>query len=134
MSGQIDKYSLGRISDNLISFLQDNPGLSKSNPSIKELVSSVPLEFIDVSMRDSNLDTQALAIGYIIPGIGMPIEVRINRELGYCRIIIKADFNLPAFIPFGMDNFGNIVQGKKDNYRSLKQVINSLQFLFAELN
>lgn len=79
-------------------------------------------EAISVESRPSNSGTKARTISYIAVGSGIPLEIKINEELGYSALIINGDFTAPEYMPFSIDVFGNIVGYKKLNSTDISQV------------
>lgn len=67
---------------------------------------------IDVDKRPSQKGTSALTISYIIPGKGIPVELRINSKLRYSLLIVKSQMELRGYNPDFYDPFGNLAQSK----------------------
>lgn len=70
-------------------------------------------EFISVEETPSNAGTYGYAISYNLPGVGIPLELKLNPILGYTNIILKADEIIEQYKPAAEDRFGNIIQMKK---------------------
>ncbi len=51
-------------------------------------------------------------VSYVVKGIGIPIELRINPNLNYSHLILKVQKVFDGYEPFSKDNFDNIVQIK----------------------
>ena len=60
-------------------------------------------EHITFQLRPSNFGTQAYTISYITPGQGIPLEIKINKEIGYSKVIVKGEFVLSDYRPFAID-------------------------------
>jgi hypothetical protein len=72
-----------------------------------------PETYIEVTKRPSVAGTSALTYSLIVEDyLGIPIEVKINLELGYSDIYVKAENILPDYYPFFIDPFGNYMQVK----------------------
>lgn len=75
-------------------------------------------EYTSVELRPSGLGTMALDASYIIQhkpdevGGGIPLCLRINRQLGYSTIIVKTDSEVRGYDVFSEDPFGNKAQMK----------------------
>lgn len=70
-------------------------------------------DFIEVSMRPSNVGTQTLTMSYVIPYLqGIALELKMNATLRYSQIILKADELLTGYSIFAFDPWKNIVQNK----------------------
>lgn len=84
-----------------------------------------------IDIRPSAGGTSAKTVSYIT-GYGIPLETRINTELGYSAIILKGDFILDSYIPFGADHMGNIHQYKQWYSASLSDMKRELAFLCSK--
>lgn len=87
----------------------------KSTADLQKLVgtpwSCDPLtHIITLTYRPSEHATQALTLSYLWPGVGIPIEARINPAFRYSRIILKAGELFDEYRAFDLDSFCNIVQ------------------------
>jgi hypothetical protein len=72
--------------------------------------------FVKVEMRESNFGTQACTLSYISPNaVGIPIETKSNRVMGYTYIFLKADQELPGYESFALDHYHNVIQAKLVN-------------------
>ena len=67
---------------------------------------------IQIESRPSESGGEAYTIIYIIPAGGIPIEIRLNPNLDYSKIIVKTKSGLNDYKPFASDYFGNIIQDK----------------------
>jgi hypothetical protein len=72
-------------------------------------------DFIEIQKRPSNQGTYAYTLSYTRPNTGIPIEAKLNAQLGYSQIICKLRARLQGYEPFAQDPLGNIVQNKKIN-------------------
>lgn len=61
---------------------------------------------------NSQNGTNAWYIDYCREGLGLPIEIRLNRTLDYSKFIVKCEQEIKGYSPFAADPFGNIVQMK----------------------
>lgn len=77
-----------------------------------------PQDYLIVEWRPSNLGTRAIDASYVIQhergklGGGIPLSVKVNRELNYSQLIIKTPSELPGYAPFFQDQFGNLAQAR----------------------
>ena len=90
--------------------------------------------YIEADQRPSSLGTTALTYSYIVKGLGIPLEVRINQSLDYSKIIIKTHEQLPGYSPFVTDPFGNVVQEKDLKLSTKDQVREELERLSEYLS
>ena len=86
-------------------------------------------EFVEVSLRPSNLGTKAYTLSYIVEGSGIIIETRLNNILGYSQIIIKLGEVAPSYAPFSVDPYKNIAQNKVLESTNLEKVLKELEVL-----
>lgn len=70
-------------------------------------------ETLEILFRPSNQTTQALTLSYIKEGYGVPLEVRMNKSLGYSLVVVKLNEYLTGYKPMAIDCFGNVVQTKR---------------------
>lgn len=98
-----------------------------------------PNDYISLMFRPSSrykeyTTSLALTISYIMPGHGVPLEVRVNRSEGYSRIILKTNVKLiPGYKIFAIDNFDNIYQDKVLPSAHASQIKEELQNLLKQL-
>jgi hypothetical protein len=69
-------------------------------------------EFILVAMHPSNHCTRACTMSYVVQGSGIPVEVKVNADLRYSALIVKAELPILGFTPFAVDPNNNCVQHK----------------------
>lgn len=93
-----------------------------------------PRDFIKIELRPSKQGAHANTISYIIPGIGIPIEARINPSLNYSVMIAKTDSEIPGYIKLTEDNFGNIIQDKFLNSTDFSSIRKELEVLAQDEN
>jgi hypothetical protein len=67
-------------------------------------------ESLIIIPRLSKMGTFASTMSYDVQGEGIPIELRINRQLNYTKSIIKFAGTIPGYTRFAADDFGNITQ------------------------
>ena len=79
-------------------------------------------ERVEFSLRSSNFNTQAYTVSYIIHGLGIPLEFKINPSLQYSQVIVKCHSLIEGYSPFAQDQQGNIAQNKIIPSNSLYQV------------
>ena len=59
----------------------------------------------------------ALTMSYIIEGKGIPLEIRLNHNSAYSRIILKSQDRIEDYSPIGFDSVGsNVIQSKIGDY------------------
>ena len=68
---------------------------------------------IYISNCVSNLNTTAPTISYIIPAIGIVLDIKTNNSLGYCSLLTKGNFSINGYKIFAKDPSGNLIQQKK---------------------
>src|SRR3989344_1816942 len=62
-------------------------------------------DFVSFDNRPSNFSTMAYTISYTRPGVGIPIELKINNTLDYSQVIIKANRLIEGYSQFSVDLF-----------------------------
>jgi len=122
----INKEYLGRITKNVLKILDNEKitSLSDLDRLMNQtfLVDENTKEQVLVESRPSNLGTTTRVITYAAQGRGIPLEVRVNEELKYSKIIVKGDFNLPEYRPFYQDIFDNTAQDKELNFTDISKI------------
>src|SRR3990172_5282094 len=73
---------------------------------------SLDPDMMTFEMRPSNYRTQAYTLSYTNPEGGILVEIKLNPDLGYSRIILKSQDPVKGYSPFSHDRFGNIQQEK----------------------
>ena len=86
---------------------------------------------IQIESRPSESGTEAYTISYIIPDGGIPIEIRMNPDFNYSKIIVKTKSRLNDYASFISDYFGNIIQNKKMNGCSISGIKRELEKLVS---
>lgn len=116
MSGKIDREDIRRYSGEILRIMDE-----KTINSLRDLRNNVG-EYslkkfgrrIVIEPRPSKLDTWAHTISYVINGVGIPIEIRVNLELDYSLITLKTLEVLERYTSFNfVDRFSNVIQSKK---------------------
>lgn len=91
MSKKINGEDIRRFSKGILKVMIDRR--ISSLEDFKENVGRYPIgesgEEVVIEPRPSSQGTLASTISYIVLGLGVLIEVRINQELGYSRITLK---------------------------------------------
>ena len=70
-------------------------------------------DYVSFEERPSNFGTTAYVVAYTIPGVGIPVEARVNPRLFYSKVILKFNGLLYGYKPFRSDDRGNIIQDKR---------------------
>lgn len=86
---------------------------------------------IQIESRSSKSGTGAHTISYIIPGGGIPIEIRLNPDFNYSKIIVKTESKLNGYTFFNSDCFGNILQDKVMGRYSISGIKKELEKLVS---
>ena len=86
-------------------------------------------ESLVIMLRPSQSMTLACTMSYIVQGVGIPIELRINKELDYTTSIIKSIKITPEYSKFAEDKFGNIIQNISWEGSELSESIEHLRKL-----
>jgi hypothetical protein len=107
----ISNQELGKMARNLLGVLEKEKIISVGDleraMGRKFLVNDGEGDFVSTEIRPSNFNTAALVVSYVRPGVGIPIEVRVNTALEYSTIIAKSCEELDGYEPFGRDNQNN---------------------------
>lgn len=85
-------------------------------------------EFIGVEERPSNHGTTTLSLSYKCQSRLRPLDIRINPQLNYSKIIIAFNRTLAGYTPFVQDTSGNTAQEKKLT-TDIKEIKEQLQQL-----
>lgn len=86
--------------------------------SLKNLESSVNKNFtgnmgdVHITLRPSENNTEILTVSYVVYGQGIPAEFKINKELGYSIIILKASDEILGYSLFTEDIYNNKARDK----------------------
>jgi len=131
-TGLITQEKLKEIAKSVLDFLE-----KENIDSIGSLFSRLGESFnikgedhiIQIELRPSESGTEAYTISYIAPRGGIPIEIRMNPNFNYSKIIIKANSGLDDYKSFDSDYFGNIIQGKTLNKCSIPSIKKELKKL-----
>ena len=111
--------------------LMDEQGIN-SRESFEERIGIYPMndeERIIIELRPSNSGIVTHTISYIDHKNGIPIELRVNYELGYSTILLKTDHLSDGFELFGDDAFGNFMQYKKIEETDIPKIRKKLEKL-----
>ena len=111
--------------------LMDEQGIN-SGKSLEDRIGIYPMDNkgkIIIELRPSNSDTVAHTISYIDYNNGIPIELRVNYELGYSTIILKSDYLVEGFELFERDAFGNFMQYRKIKETEISEIRGELEKL-----
>ena len=122
-----------QIADRILSFLEKEDidsveSLEKRLGSVFD-VEGQRKHRVELELRPSNFGEEAYTISYVIPGKGIPIEVRMN-PVGYSKIIVKSIIEMEGYKGFVKDPFGNVVQEKtiKFDFEDVKIELELLRF------
>jgi len=115
-TGLITDEEIKEIANRILSFLEKEE-INSVESLEKRLGSVFDVEGqrkhrIELESRPSNLKTQAYTLSYVIPGKGIPIEIRMNPTLRYSNMIVKSINKLKEYTGVLQDPFGNIIQEK----------------------
>lgn len=113
---EIYSDELREFSRTLLSLL-DREGIISTEDLVKKPLATFFLntdirDYVEFFIRPSNLGTTAHTVSYIRMGRGIPIELRVNKELGYSQIIVKAHELVEGYTIFSLDVYGNFAQNK----------------------
>lgn len=86
-------------------------------------------DFISFSLRPSGIGSLAYTISYTRPGIGIPIEFKINPIFGYSHFIVKTQEEISGYTVFAKDPFGNLVQSKLLTFTDPKYILEEIERL-----
>ena len=89
-------------------------------------------EQVWIGLRPSEEFTYAYTLSYIVNRVGIPIELKLNRELGYTKAIVKVQAQLSGYKPFLEDGFKNIVQQKILRRANVDKIRNELESLACQ--
>ena len=77
----------------------------------------------------SRKTTQAHTISYIVRDSGIPMELRVNYEIGYSTITVKLEEELAGYSLFAQDPSENMIQNKKREGTNLDLIREDLERL-----
>ena len=86
---------------------------------------------IQIESRSSESGSEAYTISYIAPKAGIPIEIRMNPNFNYSKIIVKTKPKLIGYIPIISDYFGNFIQHKRIGCCSILEIKKELEKLVS---
>ena len=91
-------------------------------------VEDSPDEFIEAQIRLSNAGTVAYTVSYVVEGVGIPLEVKINSSLGYTKFIVKSSDSFEGYNSFVSDG-DNVTQDKTITSCDPSSIKRELEFL-----
>ena len=103
----------------------------KVDTYLGEKIPALPTaNYIEFSLGDSNQGTKTYRIEYIThPDFYTPLTLRINPDLNYSMIILKAEEIINGYTPFVTDIFGNIIQDKRIPSSDLEDALREIELL-----
>jgi hypothetical protein len=94
-------------------------------------------KYITIEWRPSSNSSMgigmALTISYIVKDVGIPLEVRLNRDENYTRIILKSNREIKSYECFYTDPYGNIYQDKIIRPANITLLQKELESLYQSL-
>lgn len=137
---RIDKAKLVEVRNSLVGLL-DRQDI-RTTQDLKRFegqafpIEGKPYDYVIVERSSSNFGTSVLSMAYVITktdegrvGGGVPINVYMNQELGYSKIILKCTSFLEGYMPFIQDAFGNLAQEGTLSGTNLRHVVEVLKRL-----
>ena len=129
---KINGEDIRRFSEGLLEMMS-NRGIA-SLKDFEDNVGEYPTrevgERVIIETRPSNENTRAHTISYVIEGLGIPIEIRINPELDYSLIILKKSGELvKGYESFDSDCFGNSIQSRRMEQGTIEVILSELRNL-----
>lgn len=115
---KISLEDLGKIAGNFL-YLMEKEGIEKTEDLEKRIGTTVKLEksndFVVISLKPSCYKSLAPSVFYISPNFGIPIELKINKEvkiskLGYSKIFIKSQERIKNYNFLRKDSYDNFMQ------------------------
>jgi hypothetical protein len=87
-------------------------------------------DYVETTLRPSNLRTRALTISYTLPYIEIiPLEIKVNPTFNYAQIIIKMLSEVQGYRAFSGDVFANITQYRPMMHASWRDIIGEVKKL-----
>ena len=121
----VKKEYLGKIAENVLRVF-DSEKIESLSDLDRIMNKRFPIESVKeqilIELRPSSLGTTVRTVAYMIEGGGMPLEIKINEELGYSKMMVKGTFVLPDYRPVANDIFGNTFQNKKLDSIDISQI------------
>ncbi len=112
---KISLEDLGKIAGNFL-YLIEKEGIEKTDDLEKRIGTTIKLEksedFVIITTRPSNHNTLAYTIAYHCPSLGIPLELKINKEKEYSQVFIKSGKELKSYKTFHFDMYDNFMQNK----------------------
>lgn len=129
---QFTKNDIRRIVNSMLNLFKEKK-IESLNGIEKIVDQTFPVktenEKINVLLRHSGYGTKTLTINYEVAGRGIPLEIKINKEIGYSTIVVKGNFHIPKYDEFCRDVFDNIMQIKVLYSLSVSQILQELDDL-----
>lgn len=128
----IERDYLSNVAGELLSFLYKKiiNSLTDLDKIMNQQFALYDNRFIHVEMSPSNSETYARTVSYIVNDeVGIPLEFKINEDLGYSQIIVKGDFVITGYGPFAQDAFLNTIQNKVLESAEFSSIIEELELL-----
>ncbi len=130
---KISFKDLGKIAGNFL-YLMEKEGIEKTEDLEKRIGTTIKLEksedFVLITTRPSNHNTLAYTISYHCPSLGIPLELKINKEKEYSQVFIKSGKELKNYKTFHFDSYQNYMQNKicmTSNFSNLKKELEKLK-------
>ncbi len=112
---KISLEELSKIAGNFL-YLLEKEGIEKTDDLEKRIGTTIKLEksndFIVITTRPSNYSTLAYTISYHRSELGIPFELKINKQLGYSHVFIKSEEELKDYTTFHFDYYNNYMQNR----------------------
>ncbi len=128
-TNQITKEQLGGIAKELFDLLEAQPKPLDLDAMLDQSFPATGAAHIFVELRLSQKNTSAYTISYIVPGLGIPLEVKVNRTLMWSMLIIKADLAPAGYQTFSSDSFGNPMHYKQLDSIDISEISRELNVL-----
>jgi|SRR3989344_1795984 len=127
---KISLEELSKIAENFLNLMKKE-GIEKTDDLEKRIGTTIKLEksqdFIVITTRPSNYGTLAHTISYHRPDLGIPLELKINNQLGYSQIFIKLEKKLRNYNTFSLDRYNNFMQNKLIKPLHFLEIIEELE-------
>ena len=120
-TGLINQEYLGMLSEEFLRILWEK-GINSHIDLERMLGESFATErgFIQLEERPSGVGIIptdiAHTMSYIIEGLGIPIEVRMNPISKYSTITVKSIDDIEGYAPLLYDDFGNLIQTSRFDF------------------
>lgn len=64
--------------------------------------------YVEVTCRPSNFKTLDYVVSFIVQLFNVPVEARLNPKLGYSKIILISESEIPGYFLFSRDIYNNL--------------------------